>query len=104
MHIPNGQTEHAIETIEDPGAPFFVAVNDNLSVAICFELMAFALQLASELFKIVNLAVEDYPNGFFCIRHRLMPTGEINDRQPPEAQTDRTGNEEAFVVGSAMSN
>ena len=42
--------------------------------------MALALQFGSEFFVIVNLAVEDYPHGFFAIRHRLMTAGEIDDR------------------------
>ena len=32
--IPNGQTEHAVETIEDLRAPFPVAVNDYLGIRI----------------------------------------------------------------------
>ena len=78
--IPNSKTKHAIETIEDISAPFFVAVNDHFRVGIRSELMALALQFRSQFLVIVNLAIENYPHGFFCIRHRLVTAGEIDDR------------------------
>src|SRR5438552_1213003 len=86
--------------IEDIRAPLFIAMDDHLGVGIRSKLMALFLQLCSQFSVIVNLAVEDDPHRFFCVRHRLMTAGEIDDRQSPEAQTNRPVDEEAFIIRS----
>ncbi len=55
-------------------------MNNNLGVRIRSELVALALQLGSKFPVIVNLAIKDYPHGFFCVRHRLVTACEIDDR------------------------
>src|SRR4030095_3766883 len=77
-HIPNTEAKHTVEMIEDICAPLFVAVDDYFRVGIRSKLMALTLQFPSQFFVIVNLAVEDYPHGFLCVRHRLMTAGEVD--------------------------
>src|SRR5207302_10845086 len=79
-HIPDGKAKHAIQMVEYIRAPLFVAVNDYFSVGIRSKLMALALKFCSQFPVIVNLAIEDYPHSFFCVRHRLMTASEVDDR------------------------
>ena len=45
-------------------------------------------QLSAQLLEIVNLAVENDPDGFFGVGHRLMAAGQIDDGKPPETEPD----------------
>ncbi|HEU0050214.1 MAG TPA: hypothetical protein VFQ43_21675, partial [Nitrososphaera sp.] len=39
---------------------------------------------------------------FFRVRHWLMTSGQINNGKPPEPESERPGNQVAFVVGTTM--
>src|SRR5919197_5359564 len=58
-HIPDGETKHAVEVIEDISSPFFVTMDDYFRVAIRPELVPFILELRPQFFVVINLAVED---------------------------------------------
>jgi hypothetical protein len=62
-------------------------------------------EFVTELDVVVYLAVEDDPDRSILIPHRLMTTGNINDRQAPVAEmyAKLFINPEAFSVGPAMS-
>src|SRR5205814_10667927 len=75
LHIPNSDAKHAIKMIKDFGPPFFVPMNNHLSIAPCPEMMAALFKFSTQLLEIVNLAVEDDPDGFLRVGHRLMTTG-----------------------------
>ena len=71
--------------------------------------MARRQQIFSELRKVVNLAIEDNPDGLVLVRHRLMACGaEVDDAQAAVSQRDRLigvgENFDAAVVGAAMRN
>src|SRR5712692_8566768 len=88
--------------IEDFGAPFLVAVNDHLSIRSSAELIAAAFKFGAQLFEIVDLAIQNDPNRFLDIGHRLVSARQINDGKPPEAQSEWAGDEVALVVGTAV--
>ena len=43
LHVPDRQTKHAVEMIEDLRAPLLVTVNDHLRVGLRPKLMAHAV-------------------------------------------------------------
>jgi len=104
LHIPDAQTKHAIEPIENSRAPLFVTVNDYLGIGACAERMAALLEIGAQFLEIINLAVKDDPDRFFGIRHRLVASRQINDGKPPEAESERSGDQIALIVRSAMPN
>src|SRR5215813_9509106 len=64
--------------------------------------MAATLELVSQLTEVVDLAVENDPDHLLGIRHRLMAAGEIDDREAPEPEAERAGEEVPFVIGPAV--
>src|SRR5262249_33281835 len=68
------------------------------------EAMAPTLQLCPQLGEVVDLSIEDPPDGLLGIRHRLVATRQIDDREPAEAETERACIQIAFVVRAAMGN
>ena len=80
MYVPDRETEHSVKMIEDIRAPLFVTVDDHFRIGIGSEPMTLALKLCSQFFVIVNFAVENYPYGFFCIRHWLVTANQVDDR------------------------
>src|SRR5262249_4768118 len=46
----------------------------------------------------VVLPVVGAPASLALVRHRLMPAGNVHDRQPPVAQSHRSVNPQAFAV------
>src|SRR5262249_1854494 len=101
--IPNGKAEHSIQAVQNFFAPLFVAVNDDFGVAVGAKGVTVALQLLFEFREVVNLPIEDDPDRFFLVRHRLMPAGQINDRKPAKSETQRSGDEIALVIRTAVS-
>jgi hypothetical protein len=64
--------------------------------------MARRYQFCTQLLEIVNLSVEDHPNGFVFIGDRLLSGRKVNYAQPPMPQEKPTVAEEAPVVRSPM--
>ena len=60
------------------------------------------LQFTFEFGEIVNLSVENHPNGFLLVRHRLMAAGKVDDREPAESETQRARDEIAFIIRTSM--
>src|SRR5262249_18001985 len=59
-------------------------------------------QFLFELWEVVDLAVEDDPDGAFRVGHRLMPAGQVDDRQTAEAEPERPIEVIPVVIGAAM--
>src|SRR5262245_43190043 len=100
--IPEGDAEHAVETIEDVGAPLLVAVNDGLGVGLRPELVSAALELGAQLLEVVDLTVEDDPDGLLGVGHWLMAAGQVDDGESTEAQPYRAVQVMALVVGTPV--
>ena len=64
--------------------------------------MAELFKFGAEFFEVVNLAIKDHPNRFASIGHRLVSSGQIDDRKPPEAQSKRARDEVTIVIGAAV--
>ena len=51
---------------------------------------------------VIDFAVVDDPDSLVLVRHGLVATGYVNDRQPSVSKTDRPLDQEPFAVGAAM--
>ena len=102
--IPYRDTEHPVEAIENARAPLLVAVDDHFRVGARSEDVPASLQLQSQFPKVVDLAVENDPNGRLPVRHRLVAAVQIDDGKAPKTQADAAGAIRAVVVGTTMCN
>jgi hypothetical protein len=100
--IPDRQTEHAVETIEHLIAPLLISMDDDLRIGSRSENVPTRFQLTPELQEIVDLAIEDYPNGFFLIRHGLAATRKIDDREPSKPESERSCDIVPLVIRTSM--
>ena len=103
--VPNGKGKYPVEQRQHRLAPGQVQMQQHLGVRMAPEGVPPRLQLAAQLTKVVDLAVEDdghLPRG---IEHRLMPRRrQVDDRQTAVGQTDPLFGpmEIPRVVGAAM--
>src|SRR2546425_4180162 len=100
--IPDRQAEHAVETIEHLIAPLLVSMDDDLRIGSGSEYVPTRFQLTPELQEIVDLAIEDYPHGFFLIRHGLVATRKIDDREPAKPESERPCDIVPLVIRASM--
>ena len=101
--VPDGEGKHAAELLDAALAPLLVAVDDDLGVGAGAELVAMANEFGAHLREVVNLAVEDGPDGAVLVGQRLIAGRQIDDAQPAMAQPDPGGDVVAGRVGTAVS-
>src|SRR5437773_12442745 len=73
--INDRERPHAIESIDRLGPPLFVRMDDHLGVRVGPEDTSGVLELHAKLEVVVNLAVEDDPNGTIFVSHGLKSEG-----------------------------
>ncbi len=71
--IPDRKGEHAAEFLHAQLAPFLVAVDDDLGVGFGAEAVAVRDQLRANRGEVVDLAVEDGPDGAILVAQGLIP-------------------------------
>jgi hypothetical protein len=64
--------------------------------------VAFGLQLVAQESVVVNLSVEDDPDGSVLVAERLVPGGEVDNAEAPHADADSTIRVNAFVIRPAV--
>src|SRR5436190_10774177 len=52
--------------------------------------------------KVVDLTIENHPDGFFTIRHGLVTAREIDDGEPAKAEAERSRDVVALVIRTSM--
>jgi len=77
-------------------------VKDDFSIRSGSKRVPETLELATKFPEIVYLAIEDHPDGFIGIGHRLVSTFEVYDRQTSETQSQRTIKMVTLVVGASV--
>ena len=88
--VPDGDAEHAVEPVEDVGAPLLVAVDDHFGVAVGIELVTTAFELPAKFGEVIDLTVVSNPHTAVFIAHRHVAIRrKIDNRQPPAAETAR---------------
>ncbi len=66
--------------------------------------MAAGAQRLAQLVVVVDLAVEDHLDGAIFVADRLLPAGDIDDRQAAHSQRDFRRNEIAAAVRPPVDN
>ena len=101
--VPDGEGEHPAQPLGKLFAPLFVAVDQDLGVAVALEDVALGDELPLEIEEVVDLAVEGDPDGPVLVGHRLRAgRGEIDDRQAPVPESERAFDVDAATVRTAM--
>ena len=77
-----------------------VEMRDDLRVAVRKKRVA--LEAASDVAVVVQLAVLNRDNGPVLVRHRLMATRDVNDREAADAERDPVGDMRTPVARSTM--
>src|SRR5581483_9204175 len=101
--IPDGEGEHTAQEFDRAAAVFFVEMEDGFGVAMRAVAMAFGFEVGAIIGVIVDFAVEDDGDGVVFVEHGLMAAREINDRETAMGESDVRIEEEAGIVGAAMS-
>ena len=100
--VPDGDCEHATQTLEDAHAPFLVTVHDDFGVTVRRELVARRAQLVAQFPEVVDLAVERDGHVSLGVAHGLFAALEVDDRQAAETHRDAVVDVVAVVVGAAV--
>src|ERR1700738_4123200 len=83
-------------------AIFFIEFDDCLGVASRGVAVATTFQIGADRRVIIDLAVEDDPNGSILVRHRLMSTAQVDNTEAPETEGNGTIQVVPGVVRSAV--
>ena len=100
--VVNGESKHAVEPVGHVESVGFVGMHDHFRVALRLEHVAKRLQLGAQLAVVVDLAVEDDTDRAVLVEDRLVPAGQVDDRQPPHPEPDPPLDVDALVIGAAM--
>jgi hypothetical protein len=77
-------------------------VDNHFGVGMCGKAMAAAFQFVAKTGKIINFAVEDYPDGSIFVEDGLVASGKVNDAEPAHSQPGVILDEDAFVIRTAI--
>src|SRR6266576_2679472 len=77
-------------------------MKDDFSVGLRPEDVSFLQELPTQFPKVVDFAVENNPDRFVLVRHRLTTGIEVNDRQAQMAQSNIPIKINALAVRPAM--
>src|SRR6185503_5535292 len=87
LSIPQGEREHPAQAREKPFAPVLVRVYEHFDIRAAAERMTVRLELGAQGGKVIDLAIGDELNRVRLVAERLLPARQIDDRQPPHAET-----------------
>src|SRR5262249_43534780 len=89
--------------LHDCGATLFIEVQDCLGIRAGAIVVTASDQLRSQFRVVIDLAVEDNPDGAVLVGHRLTAAFDVHDCQSPMSQPDRSPHHRAGAIGTAMS-
>ncbi len=84
--IPQREREHAAEPLDAVLAPLLPGMNDHLGVAAGPEAVSKLREFRDQRLIVVDLAVEDDDHAAVLVEQRLLPGGEVDDREPAMAE------------------
>ena len=103
FRVPDGEGKHPTHAVEDALAPFGVAVHQNLAVSVTLEMIAFLLELGTDLLVIIDLTVKHQRvTAAFIVQRLIAGVRQVDDRQTAKAQHSTLGHMVAAAVRSAM--
>jgi len=104
IFIVNDKGPHAIEPFDTFRSPLFVGMEDHLAVCLRAEGMAGAEEILPEFTVVVDLPIEDEPEGFVLIGHGLGgQIREVDDGEAAVGKADRTSEVGTFAVRATVS-
>ena len=77
--IPEGEGEHAAETVDAVFSPGFPSVDDDLCVAAGVEGVTEGLEFWDEFLVVVDFSVEDDTDALVFVVERLLAGGQVDD-------------------------
>ena len=60
------------------------------------------MSFTSEFKEVIDFAIENHPDGFLTIRHGLMTTYKIDDREPAKTEPEWSGDVVSLVIRAPM--
>ena len=100
--IPDAEGEHAGKAVDAIVPVFLVEMEDHFGVGVGAEPMAGGLEAGTQVEGVVDLSVEDDPDGVVLVRHRLLATGEVDDGKALHADGDAVVDERTILVGATV--
>ena len=100
--IPECESEHAAQVLEQTIAVRFVQADDHFAIAHRHESMAVRLELLAQLQVVVDLAVANQPDRALGIAQRLPPALQVDDRESPVSEHGAALPMDALAVRTAM--
>ena len=79
--LPDGESVHAVELVEELRTSVFVEVHEHLAVGTRSEAMARSHELAAELAIVEYFAITDRVHRPRFVRDRLLAPRHVDDRQ-----------------------
>ncbi len=86
--IPDSESKDAVETRDTVITPLLVSMNNDLRVGLCREDVSLGLQLAAQLWKVIDLAIEHHPDHSVFAWDWLMATLDIHDAEASDPEGD----------------
>ena len=86
--VPEREGEHPVAALHEVVAELFVGVNDHFGVGRRSKAMTARLELAPQLAKVVDLAVEDDPDAAVFVGDRLVSPADVDDREAAHGEAD----------------
>ena len=83
--VPQCEDKHTSEMLDTIIAIFLVGMYDRLCIAFRGEVMTARLQFSRKLTVIIDLSIADHKDTSIFVKHRLMTSREIDDRETPHA-------------------
>ena len=96
--VQHREREHAVEVLDHVLAPFLIGMDQGLGVRLGDKGVAGRDQAIAQLWKVVDLAVLDHPDGGVFVVDRLMPTLEVDDRKAARAERHTAGVLDPLIV------
>ena len=100
--VPQCKGKHAAKARHTGFAPGFPGVDDDFGIGMGAEGVAQGFELGHEFLKVGDFAVEHDDDRAILIEQRLLAGGQVDDRQPPVAQSHARFQMQAAFVGAAM--
>ena len=86
--VPDGQSKHASQMLDEVQTMLLVQVHDDFRVAVGLELMPRAKQIGSQFEVVVDFAVEDNLDAAVFVPQRLRAASNIDDAESSVAKCD----------------
>src|SRR5947207_7736063 len=87
LAIPQREREHAAKPLDTGLAPCLPCMDDDFGVALRAKSMAELDEIGDQRSIIVDLAVVNNDDGAVLVPQRLLSRLQIDDRQPPVAES-----------------